>query len=88
MSRVRFSGGVAAALGAALGVLTLGAGPLRAQAPPPGSDAYLDPTAAALHAAASDAWRQIDADVVRYTALVRQRIAAQLRTPQKDRTLY
>lgn len=50
--------------------------------------AYLDPTAATLHAAASDAWGAIDDAVVRYTALVRQRIAAQLRTPLKDRTLY
>ena len=52
------------------------------------TDAYLDPTAGELHRAASSAWRQIDEDVVRYTALIRQRIAAQLRTPLKDRTLY
>ena len=50
--------------------------------------AYLDATAAALHAAASNAWREIDESVVRYTAMVQQRIAARLRTPLKDRTLY
>ncbi|MEK9500480.1 hypothetical protein WI372_05785 [Gemmatimonadota bacterium DH-20] len=60
------------------------AGPASAQEP----GTYLDPAAAALHAAASDNWGGIDDAVVRYTAMVRQRIAAQLRTPLKDRTLY
>lgn len=50
--------------------------------------AYLDAAAATLHAVASDNWGAIDDAVVRYTAMVRQRIAARLRTPLKDRTLY
>ncbi len=70
-------GGIVVALGA-------GTAPLAGQE----SDAYLDPAAARLHRAASESWQAIDASVVRYTALVRQRIAAQLRTPLKDRTIY
>ena len=49
---------------------------------------YLDPVAASLHASASANWATIDESVLRYTALIRQRIAAGLRTPLKDRTLY
>jgi len=51
-------------------------------------DAYLDPGAGELHRAASEAWWAIDESVVRYTARVQQRIAAQIRTPLKDRTIY
>ncbi|MDX1745434.1 MAG: hypothetical protein R3324_05805, partial [Halobacteriales archaeon] len=52
------------------------------------SDAYMDPGAGDLHRAASEAWWAIDESVVRYTARVQQRIAAQIRTPLKDRTVY
>ncbi|MDT8339892.1 MAG: hypothetical protein RQ751_00130 [Longimicrobiales bacterium] len=52
------------------------------------SDAYLDPVAAEVHAAARTAWQEVDASVARYTALIQQRIAADLRLPLKDRTLY
>lgn len=51
-------------------------------------EAYVDEVAATLHRAASESWRALDASVVRYTALVRQRIGATLRTPLKDRNLY
>jgi hypothetical protein len=49
---------------------------------------YLDPTAAALHAAAVAERERVDDEIVQYTAKVKQRIAASLRTPLKDRTLY
>ncbi|MDX1495672.1 MAG: hypothetical protein R3253_16505, partial [Longimicrobiales bacterium] len=50
--------------------------------------AYADPTARSLHEAAMDARLRLDESVVSYTAVVRQRIAAALRMPLKDRTLY
>jgi hypothetical protein len=53
-----------------------------------GGDAYLDEAARAIHRSAQENWQSIDESVVRYTATVRQRIAARLRTPLKDRTLY
>ena len=67
---------------------------LSAQAPgqvsalPPAPDAFLDPTAGDLWRAARANWQAIDSSVVRYTAVIKQRIAAGLRTPLKDRTLY
>lgn len=51
-------------------------------------DAYLDPVARDLHGAARAAWREVDEAVLRYTATIRQRIAAAIRTPLKDRTVY
>lgn len=51
-------------------------------------DAYLDPVAEQLHRAAQENWWAIDESVARYTAVIQQRIAAALRTPLKDRTLY
>jgi hypothetical protein len=51
-------------------------------------DAYLDPTAREVHLSAQRKWREVDDFIVRYSALIRQRIAASLRTPLKDRTLY
>jgi hypothetical protein len=62
---------------------TLGS-PLGAQAP----DTYLDPVARSLHEVARENWQAIDESIVRYTALIQQRIAAAIRTPLKDRTLY
>ncbi len=52
------------------------------------ADAFLDPTAEALFRSAQSNWSSIDTSVVRYTALIKQRIAAGIRTPLKDRTLY
>lgn len=51
-------------------------------------DAFLDPTAEALFRSAQNSWLGIDSTVVRYTAVIKQRIAAGIRTPLKDRTLY
>jgi len=56
---------------------------LRGQSAP-----YADPTAASLHAAALANRERRDDQVFQYTAIVRQRAAAALRTPLKDRTLY
>lgn len=61
---------------------------LRAQAEVGPSSPYADPTARALHEAAMAERERTDASVVSYTAVVRQRIAAALRMPLKDRTLY
>lgn len=84
--------------GLSAGLAVLPAGPLAAQDSAPESrqtapqplrpDTYLDPVAARLHASAAAQWQAMDTDVVRYTALIRQRLAAQLRMPLKDRTLY
>jgi hypothetical protein len=51
-------------------------------------DAFLDPTAGALFRAAQGNWQAIDSSVVRYTSVIKQRIAAGIRTPLKDRTIY
>jgi len=51
-------------------------------------DAFLDPTARTLFQAAQTNWQSIDSSVVRYTSVIKQRIAAGIRTPLKDRTLY
>mgnify|MGYP006277974233 CR=1 FL=1 len=56
----------------------------RAYAP----DAFLDPTAARIFASAQANWYGIDTSVVRYRAVIKQRIAAGIRTPLKDRTIY
>lgn len=52
------------------------------------SDAFLDPTAATLFRSAQANWSSIDSSVVRYTAIIKQRIAAGIRTPLKDRTIF
>lgn len=49
---------------------------------------YSDETARRLHEAAMEARDRFDDSIVDYTAVVRQRIGAALRTPLKDRTLY
>lgn len=54
----------------------------------PAADAFEDPTAEALFRSAQTNWLSLDESVVRYTALIKQRIAAAIRTPLKDRTLY
>lgn len=59
-----------------------------AQARPYAPDAFLDPAAGSLFQAAQGHWQSIDSSVVRYTSVIKQRIAAGIRTPLKDRTLY
>jgi hypothetical protein len=54
----------------------------------PAAAQYADATAAALHEAALANRELRDDQILQYTATVRQRIAAALRTPLKDRTLY
>ena len=51
-------------------------------------DTYLDPAARTLFEAAQANWRSVDESIVRYTALIQQRIAAAIRTPLKDRIIY
>ncbi len=68
----------------AMVVLGLRAQEVEAQA----SDAFLDPAAQALFRSAQASWLSIDESVVRYTAVIKQRIAAGIRTPLKDRTVY
>ena len=59
-----------------------GAGAASAQTP------FADPETEELFRSAQRAWRSVDESVVRYTALVQQRMAASLRTPLKDRTIF
>ncbi|MGE0160782.1 MAG: hypothetical protein AB7T31_15370 [Gemmatimonadales bacterium] len=70
-------------LAGAFALWVLGASSVAGQASP-----YADATAAALHEAAMANRELRDDQVLQYTAVVRQRIAAALRTPLKDRTLY
>jgi hypothetical protein len=51
-------------------------------------DAFVDPVAGILFESAQSNWASVDESIVRYTALIQQRIAAKLRTPLKDRILY
>ena len=51
-------------------------------------EAFVDPVARVLFEAAQTNWASVDESVVRYTALVQQRIAAAIRTPLKDRIIY
>ena len=78
-----------------LGSFSLGAEIAAGQAAPgqtasaqTASDAFLDPVAAILFEAAQTNWASVDSSVVRYTALIQQRIAAAIRTPLKDRIIY
>ena len=50
-------------------------------------DAFLDSDARALHAAARARWQEIDRSLVRYQAVVSQRLGVGLRLPLRDRTL-
>ena len=49
---------------------------------------FVDPVARTLFEAAQTNWRAVDESVVRYTALIKQRISAAIRTPLKDRIIY
>ena len=60
----------------------------QATAPQIAPDAFLDPVAGVLFTSAQANWASVDESIVRYTALIQQRIAAALRTPLKDRILY
>jgi hypothetical protein len=51
-------------------------------------DTFRDPTAESIFRSAQGNWQAIDSSVVRYTSVIRQRIAAGIRTPLKDRTIY
>ena len=51
-------------------------------------DTFVDPGARTLFEAAQTNWRTVDEFVVRYTALIKQRISVAIRTPLKDRILY
>ncbi|HKJ92471.1 MAG TPA: BamA/TamA family outer membrane protein, partial [Longimicrobiales bacterium] len=51
-------------------------------------DSYLDPVAKKLVALARQSRRESQSSLRAYTAIVRQRIAAGLRTPLKDRTIF
>jgi hypothetical protein len=52
------------------------------------ADSYRDESAKRLHQAAMAERERVDDTVIKYTAVVRQRIGAALRMPLKDRTLY
>ena len=69
-------------------VIATGAATVTAQQPPLASDAFLDPVARQLYTSALANWTTLDESVVRYTALIEQRIAAAIRTPLKDRVIY
>lgn len=66
--------------------------PVRAQeAPDPvpfAADAFADPAAQALTEAARANWASLEQSVLRYQAVIRQRVAAAIRAPLKDRVLY
>lgn len=68
--------------------LHLAPGVASAQQPTYAPDTFLDPTAETLFRSAQMTWRAVDSSVVRYTSVIKQRIAAGIRTPLKDRTLY
>jgi len=72
----------------AVGVAACAAAPGAAQAPQYAPDAFVDSLAADLYASAVESWSTLDESIVRYTALIQQRIAAAIRTPLKDRTIY
>ena len=77
-----------------LGLLGLAAEPAASQDAPQdlagqiAPDTFLDPVARILFEAAQTNWRSVDESIVRYTALIQQRIAVAIRTPLKDRILY
>ncbi len=68
--------------------LAAGAAPAAAQRTDFAPDAFLDPVARQLYTSALANWTTLDESVVRYTALIEQRIAAAIRTPLKDRVIY
>ena len=81
MRTLPLAGTLAAVLGAALA-------PSAAAQAAPAADAFLDPVARDLYTSAVAGWSSLDESIVRYTALIEQRIAAAIRTPLKDRVIY
>ena len=72
-----------------LTALTRPAQPAQAQEVLPlAEDAFVDPAARALFQAAQANWRSVEQSVLRYQAVIRQRISAAIRAPLKDRVLY
>lgn len=69
-------------------LILAGVSPVAGQQTAYAPDAFLDATAASIFRAAQGNWQSIDSSVVRYTSVIKQRIAAGIRTPLKDRTLY
>ena len=51
-------------------------------------DAFADPAARDIFEAAHANWKSVEQAVLRYQAVIRQRIAAKIRAPLKDRVLY
>ena len=60
----------------------------RNPATPPPAAAFLDPAAQDLYEAAAAQWARLDEFIVSYAARVQQRLAAAVRLPLKDRTVY
>ena len=72
-----------------LAALTRPARPAQAQEVLPlAEDAFVDPAARVLFRAAQANWRSVEQSVLRYQAVIRQRISAAIRAPLKDRVLY
>ena len=71
-----------------VGLLAASAGGVERVAAQTAADAFLDPVAQELFQSARATWASVDESIARYTALIKQRIAAKLRTPLKDRILY
>ena len=51
-------------------------------------DAFADPAARAIFEAAHANWKSVEQSVLRYQAVIRQRMAARIRAPLKDRVIY
>ncbi len=79
-------------LGCALCLLLALPSPVRAQEARDtaqlAGDAFVDPAARTLFLAARANWQSIEQSVLRYQAVIQQRIAAAIRAPLKDRVLY
>lgn len=73
-----------------LGALALPAAGQETDAEPArfADDAFADPAARAIFEAAHANWKSVEQSVLRYQAVIRQRMAARIRAPLKDRILY
>lgn len=72
----------------AAGAGSLQAEAVRSPATPPPAEAFADHAARDLYEAAAAQWRRLDESIVSYAARVQQRLAAAVRLPLKDRTVY
>ncbi len=59
-----------------------------ADSTPFATEAFADPAARVLFESAHANWKSIEQSVLRYQAVIRQRIAAAVRAPLKDRVIY